>query len=358
MLLKPIRRVLLGLPAAARQRFAVRRRQVLSYGKGGDACEDLRGYVVTEMALDKLNFQVGVACAEDYVGKPKATECSKALTPFTVSGCQKKIYCQSPDDTTGYQVVEKSKVAQLFDVKATCARGYEGTAVVRACSKTGEKYTLSGCKYSTTTCLAPAVTTGYTVTEVELRKIVFDVSVKCGPGYEGAPKVAACTKDKEAYRLSGCAPMRVCHSPSDLTGYRLTESSLDMDSFKVSVGCADDYVGNPKAVQCKKPLTSFTLSGCQKKIHCQSPGDTTGYQVAEKAKVAQLFDVTATCARGYEGTAVVKACSKTDETYSLTGCKYSTTTCLAPAVTTGYTVTEVELREDCLRCQCEMWSGL
>ena len=161
---------------------------VIGYGYDKDwlhrqprhACEDLTGYVVTETALDKLNFKVGVACADDYVGNPKATECSQALTPFTVSGCQQKIHCQSPDDTTGYQVAEKSKVAQLFDVTATCARGYEGTAVVRACSKTGEKYALSGCKYSTTTCLAPAATTGYTVTEVELRKIGMQSAFKSG----------------------------------------------------------------------------------------------------------------------------------------------------------------------------------
>ena len=190
-------------------------------------------------------------------------QCKKPLTSFTLSGCQKKIHCQSPGDTTGYQVAEKAKVAQLFDVTATCARGYEGTAVVKACSKTDETYSLTGCKYSTTMCVAPAATIGYAVTEVELRKIIFDVNVLCAPGYEGVPKVTACATDKQPYTLSGCKQIPVCHSPSDLSGYVVTETSLRKGSFNVGVACADTHIGNPKATECSQALTPFTVSGCQ-----------------------------------------------------------------------------------------------
>ena len=309
------------------------------------APEELAGYSVTESSLDMSSFKVDVACADTHTGSPKATKCSSPLSSYTLSGCEEKIRCESPESTEGYVVTETETTAQLFNVPTTCARGYEGKAVATACSKTGDKYTLSGCKYSSATCAAPAVTEGYVVTEVELRQIIFDVQVTCAPGYSGVAKVAKCKSDMGEYTLSGCTASPVCLAPEELAGYSVTESSLDMSLFKVDVACADTHTGSPKATKCSSPLSSYTLSGCEEKIRCESPESTEGYVVTETETTAQLFNVPATCARGYEGKAVAAACSKTGDKYTLSGCKYSTTTCAAPAATEGYVVTEVELRQ-------------
>ena len=121
-----------------------------------------------------------------------------------------------------------------------------------------------GCKYSTTTCAAPASTRGYVVTEVEVWKVIFkvgrgiwlpeslrpgvvgsnrplagpkamdfmaflvaQVQALCAPGFVGAAKVESCDRDLGAYkclvssqplletrvRLSGCSMADVCTTP-------------------------------------------------------------------------------------------------------------------------------------------------
>ena len=305
--------------------------------------KDLTGYSVTETSLDRSSFKVQVACADTHTGTAKGTECTKNLGTYSLTGCSKKIECASPS-FDGYAVTEQNTVAQTFDVAATCARGYEGNPVATACSKTGEKYTLSGCKYSTTTCVAPKATDGYLVSEAQLRRIVFDVSVQCAPGYQGAAKVAPCTSQGGEYTLSGCSAAPVCVSPKDLTGYSVTETSLNKGSFKVEAKCSATHIGEPKVTECTSNLGTYSITGCVPKIHCASP-ENSHYVVTEKNTVAQSFDVAATCARGYEGTALVTPCSKTGQQYQLSGCKYSTTTCVAPQVTTGYLVTEAQLRK-------------
>eukprot|EP00435_Cladocopium_sp_Y103_P024492 s2486_g6.t1 len=306
--------------------------------------KDLSGYSITEVSLDKVNFEVSAECSATHTGKAQVRECVGKMTPYSLSGCDKKILCDSPHSTDGYLVTEKNTVAQLFDVDVSCARGYEGKGVVTKCAKTGQQYKLSGCKYSTTTCVAPKSQVGYLVTEVELRKIIFEVNAKCAPGYQGLGKATKCSVHNGPYTLSGCTPAPVCVSPKDLTGYVVEEKSLDRDTFKVEVQCADTHTGKAKVSECTKNLGTYSVSGCAKKIQCASP-ESDHYLVTEKNTVAQTFDVAVACARGYEGKAVATACSKTGQQYQLSGCKYSTTTCVAPTSQLGYLVTEVELRK-------------
>eukprot|EP00438_Fugacium_kawagutii_P007366 Skav218579 [mRNA] locus=scaffold2610:482658:484091:- [translate_table: standard] len=305
--------------------------------------QDFTGYVVTEDSLDRGSFKVQAACAETHIGTPKATKCTSNLGSYGLTGCVEKIECASPS-FEGYDVTETSTVAQHFVVPVSCARGYEGKAVATACAKTGEKYTLSGCKYSTATCTAPISAQGYLVTEVELRKIIFQVNALCGPGYIGTAKAAACHAHTGPYSLSGCSPAPVCVSPKDFTGYVVTEDSLDRGSFKVQAACAKTHIGTPKATECTSNLGSYSLTGCVEKIECASPS-FEGYDVTESSTVAQHFVVPVSCARGYEGKAVATACAKAGEKYTLSGCKYSTATCTAPISAAGYLVTEVELRK-------------
>ena len=60
----------------------------------------------------------------------------------------------------------------------------------------------------------------------------------------------------------------------------------------------------------------------QAKINCESPDSTNGYLVTERSTVAQLFDVSVSCARGWEGTATVTPCASSGEKYTLTGCSH------------------------------------
>ena len=60
----------------------------------------------------------------------------------------------------------------------------------------------------------------------------------------------------------------------------------------------------------------------QAKINCESPDSTDGYLVTERSTVAQLFDVSVSCARGWEGTAAATPCAASGEKYTLTGCSH------------------------------------
>ena len=56
--------------------------------------------------------------------------------------------------------------------------------------------------------------------------------------HAGTAKVTKCNLHGEAYTLSGCSLVPLCVAPSDVTGYEVTETSLDRDSFNVKVKCA------------------------------------------------------------------------------------------------------------------------
>ena len=155
---------------------------------------------------------------------------------------------------------------------------------------------------------------------------------------------ATCDRHLGQYVLEGCTAAPICLSPTDVAGYKVTETSIAKATFSVATTCADTHTGTAQAAVCAESLTAYTLSGCEEKITCASPDSLVGYDVTEKNKVAQEFDVAVQCARGYEGTAVVTKCSQTGEKYQLSGCKYSTSTCVRPSSTKGYVLKEVELR--------------
>ena len=226
--------------------------------------------------------------------------------------------CAAPKTVEGYEVDEADLVAQSFRVAASCQRGYEGRAKATPCGVAGESYVLSGCKYSTAACVAPADSTGYLVTEVELRKLVFSVQAQCAPGYQGLAKATACAHDLGVYGLSGCTPRPICKAPKQQEGYVVTEQSLSMAGFQVQVACAASHVGTPKATVCAGPLKAYELSGCERKVYCVAP-KTEGYEVTELDLVAQRFQVAASCAPGYEGTPQVEACVREGEAYVLRG---------------------------------------
>ena len=235
---------------------------------------------------------------------------------------------------------------ESFDVTAKCVDGFEGTAKVKKCSKPGGSYSLSGCSYGGA-CTAPESTEGYLVTEVELRKTDLDVTAECAPNYIGTAAVTPCSDDLGSYALTGCEAEKKCFSPaSDSSeGYDLVENSVAMENFDVTATCKSTHVGTPQVTACTRPLTPYTIAGCEEKIVCVTPSETKGYKITEVSKLQQTFDVKVECDLGYEGTASVTACSATGEVYTLGGCTYSTDVCVAPESTEGYLVTETNLRQ-------------
>ena len=130
---------------------------------------------------------------------------------YSLTGCA-EIVCEAPLSTAGYaSLLHGSLAAPSFDVSASCATGYSGTAVAAVCSTQGSAYTLTGCVVAT--CVPPSSTVGYTsIITGSLVKSSFDVSASCADGYEGTADAVECDDDGMAYSLTGCDEI-VCEAP-------------------------------------------------------------------------------------------------------------------------------------------------
>ena len=128
---------------------------------------------------------------------------------------------------------------------------------------------------------------------------------------------------------------------TSLTSVTLTESITDWPTYDLQAPFGDTAInqvcgvdatqapfsGQPQLqvqdtqAQCTEPVCADGVSGVKwcRPPACASP-DTTGYAVTETDLELASFDVTATCAPLYVGTASVGACSADGEAYSLSGC--------------------------------------
>ncbi|CAJ1444637.1 unnamed protein product [Effrenium voratum] len=302
------------------------------------------GYVLTETDLTLSKFSVKAQCEEGYEGTPTVTACADDAEAYTVSGCEQVKVCLAPTtDAKPYVVTESVLKQKGFSVTAKCADGYFGTATVAVCTAHKAPYELSGCEPQRT-CLGNADSTGYTILESNLIASKFSVTATCAKGYEGTPKVTACVEDMRPYTLSGCEPVKVCVAPTTDTTkpYIVTESDLTRSSFSVAVQCAKGYHGTAAVAVCGGHETPYTLSGCEPERNCVGPSATTEYSVVESNLLASKFSVTATCAKGYEGTPTVTVCAEDGKPYTLSGCE-PVKTCLAHADAKGYAIDESDL---------------
>jgi len=304
--------------------------------------EDTTGYNVSEQDLRHHNFSVRVACQPGYVGEAKAQVCDSHMRPYNLTGCLKAFTCAAPN-AAGYEVTEEALESYNFDVSATCKRGYKGKAKVTVC-KEGLPYTLSGCVEDKRECVPPALPLrkGYDFTESSLRIAIFDVKVTCADGYEGTAASAVCDKDLEPYTLSGCEKIPVCKTPDAANGYKLTETRIAIDGFQVTAKCDAGYHGAAVVTKCKADETPYSVAGCVQTNLCTPPENLKGYVVDEVSTETHRFAVTATCAVGFHGSAKVNACTEDRQAYTVTGCE-PTITCLAPELPKGYEVTETSL---------------
>ena len=167
---------------------------------------------------------------------------------------------------------------------------YGGTGTAKVCTDHDHAYTLKGC--APPVCATPAETEGYVVflgrsyqlspnlqalarhclvLRTELSRLMreFQVSAKCAAGYIGKPVATECIEHDRPYGLAGCVPVK-CTTPDadSLVNYLVTETSLELPSYDVTVRCAD--VGTPaKSIACKKDGQPYALTGC--KQHCTKP---------------------------------------------------------------------------------------
>ncbi|CAE6937669.1 APX7 [Symbiodinium natans] len=351
---------------------------------------DMKGYELAPFSLERPSFSVTVKCTSG-VGFGKATECVKDGDPYTVTGCLVG-ECTSPAANLashGYVVYERSRMPQSFNVSATCASGYKGTASASTCKAAGTPYSLAGCEPETCTppstehmkgyelqafslkrpsfsvtvkcssgvgvgkakpcardgepytlggcfigeCASPVAhaSQGYIVYEGSKMPHSFHVTASCAKGYKGTAAVSVCKDADAPYSLTGCAP-EVCTEPSpkETDGYELTAFSLERPSFSVSVRCKSG-IGLGRAKECTKHGEPYTVEGCFVG-ECTSPSNLAehGYVVYEGSRMPHSFNVRAECATGYKGTALVTQCEKTEQPYSLNGC--SPESCIEPSV--------------------------
>eukprot|EP00913_Durusdinium_trenchii_P001137 g1045.t1 len=358
-------------------------------------------------------------------GTAKVEECDKNGTPYGISGCEPDT-CLEPSDATGYVITATSLElhkfsvatecafgyigspkadAHLWDVTATCASYFRGTPKVTQCEEDGLPYAISGCEPDM--CVRPSGLEEYTkFVETSLALHNFEVSAECAWGYEGTPVAAPCsgpTTTTTSTTTTVTIPKLVCQAPVDTTGYAITEHNLLQEAFKVEATCTSEYIGNAAVVDCTDDNTEYKLTGCEKKIFCQKP-TVSGYDVTETSTVMQDFNhdyqlsgcemnfcvapampgyavselelrqphfkVTAACATGYEGNAMVEPCDNhyghwsrqftRYSEYKLRGCTRVEAFCVAPSVTDGYIVTETDLRIDEFEASAECapgWTG-
>ena len=116
-----------------------------------------------------------------------------------------------------------------------------------------------------------------------------------------------------------------CTSITPKIGYEITETKLraDNENWDVTATCADGYEGTPKITPCSKNGEVYTVTGCKKIPICSRPANKIGYEpITENNLERDSFDVTASCdiSRGYEGTATVTRCQEDGQSYTLSGC--------------------------------------
>ena len=283
-------------------------------------------------------------CLEGYSGG--SIVCTQGVCPtggagqacWQITACE-EIQCNQPSLDGYASVAETSLAAPSFDVSATCAAGYSGTAAAVVCSSQGSAYTLTGCV--ATTCVPPPSTVGYaSILTTSLVKQSFDVSATCAAGYEGTAVAAVCSDHGAAYELAGCAAV-VCVQPSSTEGYAsVAETSLAAPSFDVSATCAAGYSGTAAAVVCSSQGSAYTLTGCAA-IVCSRPAGSAGYlfaalEVGLDRSTGVAFNANVECADGYEGTAQSAVCTVSGP-YTVSGC--GPTICTRPApVPEGYEI--------------------
>eukprot|EP00931_Biecheleriopsis_adriatica_P056236 TRINITY_DN33317_c0_g1_i1.p1 TRINITY_DN33317_c0_g1~~TRINITY_DN33317_c0_g1_i1.p1 ORF type:complete len:716 (+),score=45.20 TRINITY_DN33317_c0_g1_i1:156-2303(+) len=239
---------------------------------------DTLGYNFTVNDLSRPTFDVTVTCAEGFHPCPAylapwAESCAAEGDEFKLKGCCATL-CSHPS-WVGYEVIytDADLMQSQFRVQASCAHGWTGDAKATVCENcvAGSpcNYSLTGCAEES--CTTPAVAGYIVLKEDSLERDTFKVTVGCNSSTHARSEIVeatVCTGHGLPYHLSGCTP-KVCSTPSDTTGYNITENSLRIFDFDVLVSCAPGYMSavssailGPHASACKHHDEVYEFGGC------------------------------------------------------------------------------------------------
>lgn len=321
--------------------------------------------VISTFLVTNVRCVVGFHRSDDAT-PPAAVKCGGNKQEYTFDGCTAD-ECRTPSVPSaleGYTIVKEISLSSKdFAVEVHCDVGYkctadeaectvtdlqESRATATECSSHEGEYALSGCEPQI--CVRPGASmlSGYTITEISLERpdSLFAVTASCAAGYHGKdgaiPTAAACTEDKGSYTLDGCIP-DVCTTPPVHDGYLIgAETSLNGDTFKVEVTCANGYHKvdantEPAATKCLAHQGAYALAGCAPDI-CVAPDASmktadlnedrflaSRYIInAETSLDVNTFAVSVSCAAGFHGIdPVATPCSGHHTEYSVSGCGIS-----------------------------------
>jgi hypothetical protein len=120
-----------------------------------------------------------------------------------------------------------------------------------------------------------------------------------------------------------------CRTPSDAAGpysaYILQENDLALSSFSVTATCASGYSGHAVVTPCPAGDEEYGISGCVYRVECTAPPTAQGgdYAVTETSLAfGGSFDVTYTCCSAGTGMVPQRAgmCRAPNSPYLLSGC--------------------------------------
>ncbi|CAK9115257.1 Uncharacterized protein SCF082_LOCUS53371 [Durusdinium trenchii] len=286
-------------------------------------------------------MEVTAKCKAAFKGSPVVLECEEDLTPYKLLGCASEL-CVPPADLAAYEVTETSLARGAFVVEATCKDGYSGSAEAFVCGRDGEPYELFGCDTTTSTLTTTTTTTEtttttstYTTTTTSTSTVTSTTSTSTTTETTTSTTTTTETTTSTTTSTTILSCMEVVDK-----AYQVTVNSLEVRAFQATASCREGYQGDAKVEACDAPDKPFKLSGC-KAVVCQTPSDTSGYVLTE-VSVKQLdFNIQAQCAPFFHGSAAVEKCAEHDEEYGLSGCELDR--CRSPDDTTGYIVTETDL---------------
>lgn len=146
--------------------------------------------------------QVLVSGNDNTIRKISLTKCTRPSSTPPYSDDEAGYWHLRQIDAPETFVAPQHFVELGFYVGVRCDTGYEGTAVAHACTSPGA-YSLSGC--TEIVCTTPSDTTGFSITEHELgiANAGFDVTAECDTGFEGTAVVTVCNSPGP-YNVSGC----------------------------------------------------------------------------------------------------------------------------------------------------------
>ena len=160
---------------------------------------------------------------------------------------------------------------------------------------------------------------------------------------------AACVNSNQPFNLAGCQDV-VCSRPENITGYDISDETLEAVNFAVVVGCAAGYSGSAEATSCHSATPhcgsleahgscNYQLSGCAENsctafsttFPLEPLGSTRGYTIPNRdaTTVSALGEIA--CAAGYEGEPVVGCPANGADFSDPTGCVQHTCTALSEA---------------------------